>query len=265
MSGKFIMGRYVPGNSIVHRLDSRAKLITGFYFIVLLMMAMTWQAYLALTIFTFIMIKLTGIPFLFFIKGVKPLLQLIVFTVVLQLIFSRGGPIYFQLGPLAITRNGIFGGMAVFFRFVLTILMSTVVSLTTRPIDLTDGIEFLLSPLKIFKVSVQDIALMLTIALRFIPTLMDEANRIMKAQQSRGVEFGEGNIFEQMKKIVPIFLPLFTSSFYRAEEMANALDVRGYQGNKKRTKLRIQKWKIKDTAFLLSYFCLTAIIFIVQN
>ena len=263
MKGKTMIGRYVPGNSIIHKLDSRAKIATGFYFIIILMMTDTWQAYVALTAFTCLMIKLTGISFNYFIKGVKPLLQLIVFTVLLQLFFMRGGHVYFQLGPLIITRSGILGAIAVFFRFTLTIFMSTVISLTTRPLDLTDAIESLLAPLKLFKVSVQDIALMLSIALRFIPTLMDEANRIMKAQQSRGVEFGEGNLFEQMKKVIPIFLPLFISSFYRAEEMANALDVRGYQGNKRRTKFRIQKWKFQDTMLVVSYACLTLIIIFV--
>ena len=259
MNGKFMIGRYIPGNSIIHRLDSRAKLATGFYFIGLVMLANNWQTYLIFTLYTFIIIKLTGISLRIFLRGIKPLLNLIIFTVVLQLLFARGGAVYFELGPLVITSNGVLRGMAVFFRFTLTICMSTVVSLTTRPIDLTDAIESLLAPLKLFKVSVQDIALMLSIALRFIPTLMDEASRIMKAQQSRGVEFGEGNIFEQMRKLIPVFLPLFVGSFYRAEELANALDVRGYQGNRKRTKLRIQKWHGRDTVFLLSYICLTGI------
>jgi energy-coupling factor transport system permease protein len=265
MNGNFIIGRYIPGKSIVHRLDARAKLATGFYFFVILLMANNWQTYGALTMYTLLIIKLTRIPFRFFIKGVKPLIQLIIFTVVLQLLFSNGGAVYFQLGPLSITRNGILSGVSVFFRFTLTIFMSTAISLTTRPIDLTDAVESLLSPLKFFKVPVQDIALMLTIAMRFIPTLIDEATRIMKAQQSRGVEFGEGNLFEQMKKVIPVFLPLFISSFYRAEEMANALDVRGYQGNKKRTKLRIQKWRVRDTLYLLSYMCLTGVIILVRG
>jgi len=257
---KFIIGRYMPGNSIVHRLDARVKLATGFYFIGVLMLVNHYQAYFILALYSLILVRLTGISLRFFLKGIKPLLQIIIFTVVLQLLFSRGGVVYFEFGPFVITRNGLLNGASVFFRFTLTTIMSTVISLTTRPIDLTDGIEFLLTPLKLLKISVQDIAIMLSIALRFIPTLIDEAARIMKAQQSRGVEFGEGNIFQQMRLLIPVFLPLFIGSFYRAEELANALDVRGYQGNKKRTKYRMQKWHSRDTLYLLSYLLLTNIV-----
>jgi len=255
-----VVGRYFPGNSFVHRLDPRAKLATGFLFIAVLMLTTNWLTYLGLILFTAAMMKLSGVPFKIFKKGVKPLLVIIVFTSLLQLFFSGGGQVFFRWGPVRVTQGGIVQAVNVFFRFTLTIFMSITVSITTRPIEFTDAVESLLGPLRHLKVPVQDIALMLSIALRFIPTLVDESQRIMKAQQSRGVEFGEGNIYQQMKALIPVFLPLFVSSFYRAEEMANALDVRGYQGDKKRTKLRIRKWRKKDTLYMMSFFLISAFV-----
>ncbi|MCL1949664.1 MAG: energy-coupling factor transporter transmembrane protein EcfT [Turicibacter sp.] len=248
-----VVGRYFPGNSLIHRLDPRAKLITGFAFILILLLTTNWLTYLGLILFTAILMKLSGIPFAIFRKGVRPLLVIIVFTSLLQLFFSGGGQVFFRFGAIRITEGGIIQAINVFLRFTLTIFMSITVSITTRPIEFTDAVESLLSPLRYLNVPVQDVALMLSIALRFIPTLMDESQRIMKAQQSRGVEFGEGNIYQQMKALIPVFLPLFVSSFYRAEELGNALDVRGYQGDRRRTKLRVRHWQLRDTFYLLSF------------
>ena len=252
-----VVGRYFPGNSLVHRLDPRAKLATGFSFIVVLMLTTNWITYGGLILFTGVMMKLSTVPFKIFMKGIRPLLVIIVFTSVLQFFFSGGGTVFFRWGPIRISQGGMTQALHVFLRFTLTIFMSIVVSITTRPIEFTDAVESLLSPLRYLKVPIQDIALMLSIALRFIPTLVDESRRIMKAQQSRGVEFGEGNIYQQMKALIPVFLPLFVSSFYRAEEMANALDVRGYQGDRKRTKIRIRKWRFLDTCYLAAFFLLS--------
>jgi len=255
-----VVGRYFPGNSVVHRLDPRAKLATGFGFIVVLMLTTNWLTYLVMVLFTAVLMKLSGVPWKIFKKGVRPLLVIIVFTSLLQLFFSGGGTVFFRWGLIRISQGGMIQALNVFLRFTLTIFMSITVSITTRPIEFTDAVESLLSPLRILKVPVQDIALMLLIALRFIPTLFDESQRIMKAQQSRGVEFGEGNIYQQMKSLIPVFLPLFVSSFYRAEEMANALDVRGYQGDKKRTKLRIREWKFRDTCYMMSFLLLSLLV-----
>ncbi len=150
-------------------------------------------------------------------------------------------------------------------RFVLIIFMSTLLTLTTMPLSLTDAIESLLGPLKRFKVPVHELALMLSIALRFVPTLMDEASKIMNAQRARGVDFGEGNIIQQMKAVTPILVPLFVSSFNRADELANAMEARGYQGGEGRTKYRELNWQLRDTIAMLAFVALTALLFFLRN
>ena len=205
-------------------------------------------------------IALSKIKYKFFINGVKPLIWLILFTVVLQVLFSRGGEVYFEWGPIVISQFGLLNGVFIFCRFVLIIFMSTLLTLTTAPLALTDAIEFLLRPLNVVKFPVHEIALMLSIALRFVPTLMDETEKIMNAQRARGVDFGEGNVFQQMKSIVPLLVPLFVSSFNRAEELATAMEARGYQGGEGRTKYRLLKWKRNDTLVILVYAVVTVLL-----
>ncbi|MGB7459960.1 MAG: energy-coupling factor transporter transmembrane component T, partial [Carnobacterium jeotgali] len=165
--------------------------------------------------------------------------------------------VYFDWGPIIVSQEGLLNGVFIFCRFVLIIFMSTLLTLTTMPLSLTDAIEYLLRPLKVVKVPVYEIALMLSIALRFVPTLMDETEKIMNAQRARGVDFGEGNIFQQMKSIVPILIPLFVSSFNRAEELATAMEARGYKGGEGRTKYRKLDWVSRDTIAMLGYAVLT--------
>lgn len=260
MMDKLIFGRYIPGDSIIHRLDPRAKLLASFYFIGIIFLANNWQTYLFLFAFTMATIALSKIKYKFFINGVKPLIWLILFTVVLQVLFSRGGEVYFEWGPIVISQFGLLNGVFIFCRFVLIIFMSTLLTLTTAPLALTDAIEFLLRPLNVVKFPVHEIALMLSIALRFVPTLMDETEKIMNAQRARGVDFGEGNVFQQMKSIVPLLVPLFVSSFNRAEELATAMEARGYQGGEGRTKYRLLKWKRNDTLVILVYVVVTALL-----
>lgn len=249
----------------MHTLDAKAKSIAGFYFICIIFLANNWQTYAVLMLFTLATILLTRIPLRIFIKGLRPLMGLILFTVLFQVLFVRSGTIHFQWGPFTISHGGLVNGVFIFFRFLLMVVMTTVITLTTKPIDLMDAVEFLLGPLKVLKVPVQDIALMLSIALRFVPILMDEALRVMNAQRARGVEFGEGNIFQQMKSVVPVFLPLFIHSFHRAEELANAMDARCYQGGEGRTKLKVQKWHMRDTLFFIIYMLLTGLLVLLRT
>ena len=260
MLDKLLFGRYIQGSSLVHRLDPRAKLIGAFYFIIVIFLANNWQTYLIMTLFTFLCVILSDIKLSVFLNGVKPLIWLILFTVLLQILFTRGGETYLVLGPISITSFGVINGAFIFMRFVLIIFISTLLTLTTMPLSLTDAIEKLLGPLKRFKVPVHEIALMLSIALRFVPTLMDEASKIMKAQRARGVEFGEGNIVKQMKAVTPILVPLFVSSFNRADELANAMEARGYQGGEGRTKYRILDWQKRDTLSMLAFVALTGLL-----
>lgn len=254
---KLILGRYIPGDSVLHRMDPRAKLLASFYYIGIIFLARTWQAYALLLVFTLALIGISKIKLDFFIKGVKPLLWLILFTVLLQIFFTRGGHVYWQWGFLTLTQYGLINGAYIFMRFVLIIFMSTLLTLTTPPLSLADAIESILKPLKVVHFPVYEVALMLSIALRFVPTLMDETTKIMDAQRARGVDFGEGNLFQQMKAIVPILIPLFVSSFNRADDLATAMEARGYQGGEGRSKYRILKWRTKDTVAFITMGLLT--------
>ena len=254
---KLILGRYIPGDSVLHRMDPRAKLLASFYYIGIIFLARTWQAYALLLVFTLALIGISKIKLDFFIKGVKPLLWLILFTVLLQIFFTRGGHVYWQWGFLTLTQYGLINGVYIFMRFVLIIFMSTLLTLTTPPLSLADAIESILKPLKVVHFPVYEVALMLPIALRFVPTLMDETTKIMDAQRARGVDFGEGNLFQQMKAIVPILIPLFVSSFNRADDLATAMEARGYQGGEGRSKYRILKWRTRDTVAFITMGLLT--------
>lgn len=254
---KLILGRYIPGDSVLHRMDPRAKLLASFYYIGIIFLARTWQAYALLLVFTLALIGISKIKLDFFIKGVKPLLWLILFTVLLQIFFTRGGHVYWQWGFLTFTQYGLINGAYIFMRFVLIIFMSTLLTLTTPPLSLADAIESILKPLKVVHFPVYEVALMLSIALRFVPTLMDETTKIMDAQRARGVDFGEGNLFQQMKAIVPILIPLFVSSFNRADDLATAMEARGYQGGEGRSKYRILKWRTRDTVAFITMGLLT--------
>lgn len=262
MIDKLILGRYVPGDSFLHRLDPRAKLVMGLLYIGILFLVDNWITTFLIIFFTFLVVVLTQIKVNVFMKGIRPLIWLILFTVVMQLLFTGGGEVYFQWGAITISSFGIANGALVFLRFTLLIVMSTVVTLTTKPMDLADAISYLLKPFSYLRMPVQDIALMLTVSMRFIPTLMEETDKIMKAQRARGVDFGEGNIFEQMKKIVPVFIPLFVSSFNRAEDLANAMEVRGYEGDAKRTRFRLLHWHGIDAIAFLVFIAVTVFLWI---
>lgn len=257
MMNKLIFGRYIPGDSIIHRLDPRTKLLMSFYFIGIIFLANNWQSYLFLAVFTFIAILLSKINLGFFLRGVRPLLWLIIFTVALQMFFTSGGEVYWQWGIFHLTEFGVINGIFIFCRFVLIIFISTLLTLSTPPLALSDAIEAILRPLKVIKFPVHEISLMLSIALRFVPTLMDETEKIMNAQRARGVDFGEGSIVQKMKAIVPLLIPLFVSSFNRAEDLATAMEARGYQGGDGRTKYRILHWQVKDTLTVIVFVFVT--------
>ncbi|ANK60128.1 MULTISPECIES: energy-coupling factor transporter transmembrane component T family protein [Loigolactobacillus] len=264
MSNKLLLGRFIPGDSIVHRLDPRVKLLMSFYFVGIIFLADNWQTYLFLFLFTMVAILLTKIKLGFFIKGVRPLIWLILFTVLLQMLFSSGGTVYWSWGPIVISSYGVVNGIYIFMRFVLIIFMSTLLTLTTPPLSLADAIESLLKPLKVIHFPVYEVALMLSIALRFVPTLMDETEKIMNAQRARGVDFGEGNIFQQMRAIVPLLIPLFVSSFNRAEDLATAMEARGYQGGEGRSKYRVLSWQLADNLTILAFALVTVVLVILR-
>lgn len=257
MMNKLIFGRYIPGDSIIHRLDPRAKLVASFYFIGIIFLANNWQSYLFLAIFTLGAIMLSKVDLSFFIRGVRPLIWLISFTVILQMLFTRGGTLYWSWGIFSLSEYGIQNGLFIFCRFILIIFMSTLLTLTTPPLSMSDAIESLLGPFRVVHVPVHEIALMLSIALRFVPTLMDETEKIMNAQRARGVDFGEGNLIQKVKAVVPLLIPLFVSSFNRAEDLATAMEARGYRGGEGRSKYRVLKWAGRDTAVIIIFAIVT--------
>jgi len=262
---KLLLGRFFPGNSVIHRLDARGKLLGGISFIFITFLANHLLSLAFLWIFTFFIMKLSEVSFKIYFRGVRPLIWLILFTVTLQILFTAGGTIYFEWGPITISQFGLVNGFYIFSRFVMIILVTTVVTMTTKPLELTDAIYFCLKPLKIFRVPVEQISMMLSIAIRFIPNLFDETQKIMDAQKARGAVFGEGNLFQQMKALVPVFLPLFTNSLNRAEDLADAMEVRGYQPSNPRTSFRQMHWSLRDTLSMLVILMLTGILILLNS
>lgn len=264
MLDKLILGRYLQGDSWIHKLDPRTKLIGTFAFVLVIFLANNWVTYGLLIAYTLIALLLSKIPLGFFWKGIKPLIWVILFTVALQILFTSGGDVYFQWGFIQVTSEGIINAIFIFLRFVLIISFSTLLTLTTAPLQLTDAIEAVMKPLAVVKFPVHEVALMLSIALRFVPTLMDEAQKIMNAQRARGVDFGEGNFFEQMKAIIPILIPLFVSSLNRAEDLATAMEARGYQGGDGRSKYRVLHYEMRDAIAGLSLVVVTILLFVLK-
>ena len=265
MMNKLIFGRYMPGDSLIHRLDPRAKLLASFYFIGIIFLANNWETYLLLAFFTLLSVFLSKVDLKFFIRGIRPLIWLILFTVALQVLFTSGGETYWSWGVFHITEFGVMNGLFIFCRFVLIIFMSTLLTLTTPPLELSDAIEYLLRPLKAVRFPVHEISLMLSIALRFVPTLMDETEKIMNAQRARGVDFGEGNLVQKMKAVIPLLIPLFVSSFNRAEDLATAMEARGYKGGEGRTKYRVLHWHNRDTMVIIAFVLLTVLLIFLRG
>ncbi len=253
MKQRLILGRFIPYDSYVHRLDPRSKLLAAVFYIIILFFANNWITYFFLSIVVLIGIYLSRIPMTHFINGVKPMLSLFIFTATIQMLFTPGTTTYFSIWIINISKEGILNGVFVFLRFALIIFMSILLTLTTEALRLTDAIEYFLTPLKKMKVPVHDLALMLSIGLRFVPTLMDEAEKIMLAQRARGMDFTEGTFTQKVRNLVPLLVPLFNRSFDRAIDLATAMEARDYQGGEGRSKYRELKWTIHDSIVILSF------------
>ncbi|MFS9258582.1 energy-coupling factor transporter transmembrane component T family protein [Streptococcus infantis] len=260
-----ILGRYIPGNSIIHRLDPRSKLVAMILLIIIAFWANNPITNLILFIATGIFVVLSEVPLSFFIKGLRSMFFLIAFTTLFQLFFISGGQVLFEMGFIKITSYGIEQAGIIFCRFVLIIFFSTLLTLTTMPLSLATAVESLLGPLKRFKVPVHEIGLMLSMSLRFVPTLMDDTIRIMNAQKARGVDFGEGNVIQKVKAMIPILIPLFATSLKRADSLATAMEARGYQGGNGRSQYRQLNWMNKDSVALLLVCVLGLILFLLKS
>lgn len=232
------IGQYFPGESIVHRFDPRLKIITMIFFIISLFFINTFIPYIFVAIYLFIIIKIGNLPLKVVLKGLKPLRWILLITFVINIFFLPGEPL-FKLGFLTISKEGLKTACLMAIRLMFLVLGTSLLTYTTSPIELTDGIEALLKPMKKIGVPSHEIAMMMTIALRFIPTLIEETDKIMKAQMARGADFESGNIIKRSKNLVPLLVPLFVNSFRRADELATAMEARCYRGGVGRTKMKV--------------------------
>lgn len=262
---KLILGRYIPGNSIIHRLDPRSKLLAMFAFLLMVFWANNVVTNSLLIVFVLAIVVLSRIQLSFFLNGLKPMIGIILFTTFFQVFFTQGENILWKFWIFQLSIEGLQQALIIFIRFVLIIFFSTVLTLTTTPLNLADGIESGLAPLKYLRVPVHEIGLMLSMSLRFVPTLMDDTTRIMNAQRARGVDFNEGNMIQKVKSVIPILIPLFASSFKRADALATAMEARGYQGGDGRSKYRFLEWKIKDWLVILIMIALASALYLLKN
>lgn len=246
-----IIGQYVPGESYIHKLDPRAKLLTAFLFVIIVFLANNWLTYALLGAFTLIAVLVSRLPLRYIYNGLKPILLVIILTFLLHVFLTKEGPLLFDLGFLKVYEGGVQQGIFISLRLLFLIMITSLLTLTTTPIDITVGIETLLGPMKKIGLPVHEFALMMSIALRFIPTLLEETEKIMKAQSARGAQFSTGPIKDRLKSIVPLLVPLFVSAFKRAEDLAMAMEARGYRGGEGRTSIRLLKWSGKDTTLFI--------------
>lgn len=245
MLNNITIGQYFPGNSFLHRMDPRAKIIATTIFVVAIFLANSPLAYGLVGAFTIFAMLLSRLPLRLMWSAIKPLWIIIVFTLGIH-IFTTPGTSLFQWGIINITDQGLAMGLQMAARLIFLILFSSLLTYTTSPIRLTDGIEHLLNPFRCIGVPAHELAMMMTIALRFIPTLIDETDKIMKAQKARGADFESGGLVKKAKNLIPLLVPLFISSFRRADELAMAMEARCYRGGAGRTRMKVLKFTSKD-------------------
>jgi energy-coupling factor transport system permease protein len=239
------IGQYYPVDSVIHKLDPRLKLIGTFAYVILLFTFESFVGYIVAAAFLFSVIQLSKVPFNFILKGLKSIIFLLIFTLGFNVFFTPGREL-FSLGFVTITEEGVRLAVRMGIRLIFLIIGSSMMTFTTTPNNLTDGLESIMNPLKKIKVPVHEIAMMMSIALRFIPILLEETDKIMKAQAARGADFETGGIFKKAKGLIPILVPLFVSAFRRANDLALAMEARCYNGGEGRTKMKPLKYKRRD-------------------
>jgi len=258
------LGQYFPGNTVIHRLDPRSKLIWVVLYIVSLFAAKWFVSYAVMAGVLCACIAISKVPVKSLVRGLKPVMFILVFTGVLNLFYTPGDPIW-QWWILKITVEGIYTAFFMVLRITMLIMGTFLLTYTTSPITLTDGLETLLTPLKKIRVPVHELSMMMSIALRFIPTLIEETDKIMSAQKARGADFENGNLIEKAKAMVPLLVPLFISAFRRADELAVAMECRCYHGGEGRTKLKVLHYQKIDVFALLLGVLMTAGIFVLGH
>lgn len=259
------IGQYYPGKSVLHNLDPRVKLIATFWLIVVIFLCKSFFSLglIALTaVFTAVLSK---VPAKMILKSLKPIVIILVFTAVLNVFYTTGGETYFAWKSIEITEKGVNTAIFTMIRIVSLVVISSLLTYTTTPTMLTDALERILSPLKVFKIKVHTLAMMMTLALRFIPTLIEEIDRIMNAQKARGADLESGGIIQRAKALVPIFIPLMVSSFRRAYELAFAMTCRCYTGGEGRTRMKQMKIAFRDIVAILFCIALTAGVIVLNH
>ena len=257
------IGQYYPAQSPIHRLDPRVKIVCTLIFLVSLFVQNSVLGYALAFIFLACMIHVSKVPAKFIGKGLKPIVILLLFTVAMNLFLTRGGAVLFHWGVITITETGLRTSVFMAVRLVLLVAGSSLMTFTTTPNGLTDGLEKLLHPLNRIHVPVHEISMMMSIALRFIPILLEEPDKIMKAQIARGADFESGNIIQRAKAMIPILVPLFVSAFRRANDLAMAMEARCYHGGEGRTKMKPLKYHYQDRlAYAITWGYLIAIVVI---
>ena len=255
------LGQYYPGNSYVHRLDPRVKIMATLLYIVSLFVVDDFLEFAFVFVGLAVVIAVSKVPLRFILRGLKPVFIIILFTFVINLFMIRG-EVLVSFWIFTITKEGLRTAVFMAVRLILLIIGSSLLTLTTRPISLTDGIEALLSPFKRFGLPAHELAMMMTIALRFIPTLLEETDKIMKAQQARGADFESGNIVRRAKALVPILVPLFISAFRIAQDLAMAMEARCYGSGIKRTRMNAMKLHRRDLAASIAFLLFMAVIIV---
>lgn len=257
------LGQYYQADSVIHRLDPRVKLVATIGFIISLFVVDSWVGYVVAALFLVCMIKLSKVPFRYMVKGMRAIVFILLITVVFNLFLTPGEPLV-SVWKLTITKEGLRTAVMMAVRLSFLIVGSSLMTLTTTPNSLTDGMEKLMKPLKYVKVPVHEIAMMMSIALRFIPTLLEETDKIMKAQQARGADFESGNIINRAKALIPILVPLFISAFRIAQDLAMAMEARCYRGGKGRTRMHAMKMQGRDYGAMVLLALFLAVIILMR-
>lgn len=256
MPTKISLGQYIPGDSVIHKMDPRLKIIAVFIYMIGLFLIDDFLMFIPVAIFLAVVLITAKINFKIMLRSLRPLMFIVVFTAILNILMTPG-EVLFSFWRIAVTREGLERAVFMALRIVFLVLGTSILTLTTSAILLTDGIEGVLSPLKIIKFPAHELAMMISIALRFIPTLFEEADKIRKAQMARGADFDTGNVFNKAKSMVPLLVPLFLNSFRRADELAVAMVSRGYRGSEGRTKLN----PLKITGMDIILLCIVIVVF----
>ncbi len=253
------LGQYYPGESWIHKLDARIKIIWTFLYIISLFLIKDFVGYIWVLLTLSVIIGVSRVPLKFILKGLKPIFLIIVFTFGVNMLMTRGTPI-FEFGIITITEEGLYNALFMATRLIFLIIGSSILTLVTKPINLTDGIEKLLKPYEKIGVPAHELAMMMTIALRFIPTLLEETDKVMKAQMARGADFESGNIMKRAKSLIPLLVPLFISAFRIAQDLAMAMEARCYRGGSNRTRMNNTTLGVKDVFAILFMFIFLGVV-----